>query len=61
MPPFESVTVKVPGEARDVLLDVARVLREKPAFARRLAEVVEEFERPSLAAMLEEAPSRLEA
>ncbi|WP_062112144.1 hypothetical protein [Aureimonas sp. AU40] len=53
--------VKVFGEVPDTLLEVPWVPRDRAGFAARLADAIEEFERPSLSAMLTEVLSRLDA
>jgi DNA-binding NarL/FixJ family response regulator len=55
----EKMTIKIPPEARDLVLEVAELLRDSPTFIDRLRNAIEEHQRPSIDAMLQQALERL--
>lgn len=58
--PDAKVTITIPAEHRDQLIEVGSLLRSDPAFPQRLKALVEEVQTPSLKALLAQIVERLD-
>ncbi|WP_156418128.1 hypothetical protein [Aureimonas sp. AU4] len=55
-----TMTLKVPLDVRDVMVEAAKLARENPAFLTHLKKVVDEYQRPTLSTALEQILKRLD-
>lgn len=57
---MEKITIRIPAEARETVLQTADLVRESPSFLNQLKRMIEEHQRPSIAIMLEQVLQRLD-